>query len=226
MPYSHLTATDLEVALGNMFAASQASRRPSAVIVDVLGRYSVEWTSHWDCQRWPYRMSFFSSDKAATSTDMTCYSSTELRTVVTSAAEKAGCPLTRIDCYDRSIMVGRHTVTGEFTPNLRPYRRLVNDLFDPEINVDYDELLFDVPLPEAPIAISEFFQRFSHPWNTLIAQVRSISSTSDPDVVTGVLQPMLAHGLERLEATTQRGLGVGHSLTAVAYIPAPVEHRT
>lgn len=227
VPYSHLTPAELVLVLGTFFASAVATQRPVAVIVDVLGRYSVEWTTRWDCRRWPYRMSFFSSEKTAASTDMTCYSSAELRTAMSAAADQAGCPLSGIDCYDRSIMVGRHTITGEFTPNLRPYRRLVNELVDPEVLVDYDELLFDMTLPEAPPPIARFFRDFARSWNALIAQARDLSKTwSASDQIASVLQPMLAHGLERLEATAQRGLGVGHSMSAVAYTTPPAERRT
>ncbi|MBV8995208.1 MAG: class I SAM-dependent methyltransferase [Pseudonocardiales bacterium] len=218
VPYSHLTTAELNPVLHNLFTAARTAPRPVAIIVDVLGRYSIEWTTHWDDQRWPYRMSFFSSGKPATSIDMTCYSGAELRTTMSTAAAQVGCPLSGIDCYDRSIMVGRHTTTEEFTPNLRPYRRLVNDLVNPSVEVDYNDLLFDVSIPDAPPPITQFFRSFSHSWNMLVTQVRDLSHTaSNRDHVANVLQPMLAHGLERLEATTQQGLGVGHSLTAVAY---------
>jgi hypothetical protein len=32
------------------------------LVVDVLGRYSLEWTTRWDRTRWDYRMSFFATD--------------------------------------------------------------------------------------------------------------------------------------------------------------------
>jgi SAM-dependent methyltransferase len=218
VPYSHLTVTELRQVLRNIFAAARANPRPVVVIVDVLGRYSIEWTSRWENERWPYRMSFFRSERTAASTDMTCYSGADLRATIRDAAHQAGCPLSEIDCYDRSIMVGRHTTTGGFTPNLRPYRQLVNDLVDPDVDVDYDQLLFDVTLPGAPSPIPEFFSDFSRTWNALITQVREFSHmATSHDHITRVLQPMLAHGLERLESVTQQCLGVGHSLAAVAY---------
>lgn len=218
VPYSHLTEVELEQVLVSLFAAARGNANPAAIMVDVLGRYSIEWTSRWDQQRWPYRMSFFDSDQPAASADMTCYSGAELKAVLRQAADLADCQLTGIACRDRSIMVGRHTSTGEFASDLPPYRTLVNDLVDPDRDADYDQLLFDIALPEAPAPIAEFFRDFSRDWNALITDIRrySLEATSR-DQVTAVLQPMLASGLERLEATRQRGLGVGHSLTAVAY---------
>lgn len=218
VPYSHLTSAELEDVLTGLFTAARQNARPSAVVVDVLGRYSIEWTSQWQRRRWPYRMSFFATEQAAASTDMTCYSAAELRAVIATAAQRAGCRLSGIDCYDRSILVGRHSSTAEFTPGLRPYRRLVNDLFNPEVEVDYDELLFEPYVPDAPEPITRFFTDYARQWNALVTEVRELGrSTADAEHVAGVLQPMLAAGLNRLETTQQQGLGVGHSLAAVAY---------
>jgi SAM-dependent methyltransferase len=223
VPYSHLTEVELERALTLIFASAARRVRPTAVVVDVLGRYSIEWTSRWDRRRWPYRMSFFKTDRDAPSTDMTCYSGEELRTVILRAANAAGCPLEALECHDRAITVGRHTSTGEYTPQLRPYRELVNALLDPEVDVDCGELTFDVELPAAPPRISAFFAAFAQSWNELVTRFCDTQGgVRDPDHLTAVLQPMLASGLERLEATRQAGLGVGHSLTAVAFThPGP-----
>lgn len=218
VPYSHLHPTELEDVLARLFSTARQHVQPTAVVVDVLARYSIEWTSQWQRQRWPYRMSFFATEQAAASTDMTCYSGAELRAVVSAAAERAGCPLDCIDCYDRSILVGRHSTTAEFTPGLRPYRQLVNDLLNPEVEVNYDDLLFDLTLPNAPASITTFFTEYIRDWNMLINHVRELGrSEVSAAHVAGVLQPMLAHGLNRLETRHQRGLGVGHSLMAVAY---------
>lgn len=217
VPYSHLRPAELEDVLAGLFSTARDRVRPAAVVVDVLGRYSIEWTSQWQHQRWPYRMSFFATEQAAASTEMTCYSGAELRAVISTAAERAGCQLAGIECHDRSILVGRHSSTAEFTPGLRPYRRLVNDLFHPEVEVNYDELLFEPSLPEAPEPITRFFTDYAREWNNLVTQVRELGRSTPSEHVAGVLQPMLAAGLNRLETTWQQGLGVGHSLAALAY---------
>lgn len=216
VPYSHLTQAELEQALRAIFASAARRTRLTAVVVDVLGRYSIEWTTRWARQRWPYRMSFFKTDREATRTDMTCYSGEELRAVIGRAAEAAGCPLVALECHDRAIAVGRHTSTGDYTPQLRPYRELVNALLDPEVDVDCGELVFDVELPAAPAEIEAFFAAFSQSWNELVTRACATQAgVRDRDHLTAVLQPMLASGLERLEASREAGLGVGHSLTAV-----------
>jgi SAM-dependent methyltransferase len=217
VPYSHLTPDELEQALTGVLRAARERPHPVAVIVDVLGRYSVEWTSRWSQQRWAYRMSFFRSDRAAPSTDMTCYSGAELRATLRRAAGLAGCTLSGVECWDRSVLVGRHTSTGEYTPGLRPYREMVNALYDPRTVVDLDDLRFDVRLPDAPDEILTFFAEFGRAWNGLVDDARrEADRVVDPDVVAGEVQPRLAVRLRDLEAARQRGLGVGHSLTAVA----------
>jgi len=223
VPYSHLTPAELEQVLTGLFATARQQRQPTAIVIDVLGRYSVEWTSRWDQQRWPYRMSFFSTDETVASTEMTCYSGAELHSVISTAADRAGCVLDGVECHDRSIGVGRHTTTAEFASGLRLYRGLVNGLLDPDVTADWDQLWFDVSVPEAPEPVTTFFAEWAERWNTMVSGVRDLARSADSeDHVAGVLQPMLAHGLKRLERTHQRGLGVGHSLTAVAYAqPAP-----
>ncbi|HZD66890.1 MAG TPA: class I SAM-dependent methyltransferase [Acidimicrobiales bacterium] len=224
VPYSHLTPSELEETLVKIFAAARKNPSPAAVVIDVLGRYSIEWVPQWAHQRWAYSMSFFSTDKEATATDMTFYDSESLRRLMVTAADEAGCALDGTEFFDRAIMVGRHTATGHFNSGLRPYRRLVNDLMNPEVDVRYEDLLFDVELGEAPPPVLDFFREFGHRWNALVTSTRDLAASMAPASgvdPASVLQPMLAHGLERLEATSQPGLGVGHSLTGVAYTVGP-----
>jgi hypothetical protein len=163
-------------------------------------------------------MSFFQTEHAAGSTEMTTYDGTQLGELITEAARSAGVRLGGIDIRDRSILVGRHTTTGEFTPGLRPYRQLVNELFDPGRDADYAQLTLDIELPaDAPDTIAEYYAEFGAAWNGLVTAVRELAATSERAHDMSVLQPMLADGLRQLEISTQRGLGVGHSLSALAY---------
>jgi SAM-dependent methyltransferase len=217
VPFSHLTTGELERALTGILRAARRRPHPVAVVVDVLGRYSVEWTSRWAQRRWDYRMSFFRSDHRADSTDMTCYGGAELRAALWGAAGRAECPLSGVECSDRSVLVGRHTTTGEYTPGIRPYRELVNALHDPLAEVDLDQLRFDIRLPDAPGEILGFYAGFGAAWNALLEETRqAVRRVADPGIVAADLQPRLASRLRDLEAASQRGLGVGHSLTAVA----------
>ncbi len=243
VPYSHLTTDELNSALVQIFSTIRRNRTYSAVVIDVLGRYSLEWVRNWEASRWPYRMSFFESDKAASPTQMSFYCSDELGSVVDRAAAKAGCEVTGSAFYDRSVTVGRHTTTGEFNESLPPYRTLVNKLLDPDEVLDPCELLFYPELGPAPARVLRFFEHFSSAWNALVLDAlgrrqQSIGNRArrrrglgrqatavdfgviaEPtDFEAWVSGPALARELQHLEASMQGGLGAAHSLTAVVLV--------
>lgn len=246
VPYSHLTPSELEWTLADIFSAIRRNRTRSAVIVDVLGRYSVEWLRNWGRARWNYQMTFFESDVEPASTDMSFYSSMSLRPLINAAAERAGCFLEGVTFHDRAVMVGRHSTTGDFNPGLPQYRRLVNSLFDSHEPVDLRELLFAVELPPAPAEVLRFYARFGAAWNARVT--RSLYQQQEnaavlvgrdddacgtahaldcaqyprgaPDFKASMGGPALARRLRHLETTLQDGLGVGHSLIAVIYADA------
>lgn len=242
VPYSHLTTEELDAALVRIFSAIRRNRTYSAVVIDVLGRYSLEWVSNWDTSRWPYRMSFFESDKPAASTQMSFYCRDELASVVDRAAASARCATAATAYYDRSVAVGRHTATGEFNASLPPYRTLVNRLLDPDDVLDLRELLLHPQLRPAPAPVLRFFERFGGAWNALVLDalrrrrqsvdgralrhhalgVRAAASdfgvTGEPvGFEAWVSGPALGRELQHLEASMQEGLGAAHSLTAVVF---------
>lgn len=215
VPYSHLTRAELTEVVTRVLVAARAHPRPTVLVLDVLGRYSLEWTSRWDRTRWPYRMSFFVTDQPFSETPMTTYGGEELHTLVRSAAREAGCSLDRVTLTDRSLVVGRHTGTGEYTPGLRPYRKLLNDLADPAALVELELLrLGDLVLPDAPAEVTAFWTSFAARWDHDLEQATADAAGRDPAEVAAVLQPRLAERLRRLECGAQPGLGVAHSLTA------------
>lgn len=221
VPYSHLTRDELSDVVTEALAAAAHRPRPTVIVIDVLGRYSLEWTSRWDRDRWEYRMSFFTTDRDVASTPMSTYGGPELEALVRSAAGTAGCHLDRIALVDRSIVVGRHTATGEYTPGLRNYRQLVNDLVDVETLVDLAELrLGDLALPDAPAPVRAFFERFAARWDARLTAASTAAAGVSEARVAAELQPALARDLQRLELESQPGLGIGHSLTATV-VTAP-----
>lgn len=128
VPYSHLTPGELVDALGSVFAAIAARGTRAAVVVDVLGRYSVEWWPRRHLERWDYAMSFFAGDGPAISEPMTFYGRPELDAVVDAALAGSGVTVADRTAVDRSVLVGRHTATGSFHPSVPRFRTLVNDL--------------------------------------------------------------------------------------------------
>jgi SAM-dependent methyltransferase len=208
VPYSHLTAGELEDVLLGFFAAAAGRHRPTALVVDVLGRWSTEWTSRWDQKRWSYRMSFFEGDGPPPSAPMRVYDGEELLALVARAAARAGADLDELVAVDRSLLVGRHSVTGEYADG-PPYRTLVNRLWDPTVRVEPDELHVEVSDTPAPARIHSFYDEYALAWNGLVDRARA-AGWGERDRVA------LAEHLRDLEPAAQRGLGAGHSLTALA----------
>jgi len=132
------------------------------------------------------------------------------------AAREAGRALVDVELVDRSIVVGRQTATGAYTPVLPDYRQLINELADPAALVDLDGLrLGPLQRPAAPAPVQVFLVRFSSHWDALFAGAEGLGATLPPRPVAAELQPQLARDLRALEQREQPGLGVGHSLTAL-----------
>jgi SAM-dependent methyltransferase len=221
VPFSHLGPEDLERSLTRLAATAlgtdsdadgrSGGGRSALLVVDVLGRYSLEWTTRWDEVRWDYRMSFFTTDVDVTSTPMTTWAGTDLAMTIERSASAAGATLTDLTLVDRSIAIGRHTMTGEYTPDLPRLRDLVDALVDPEVTVDPAELRIALTLPDAPPDVLALHRAFASAWNGAL----------DAAASEGTRGPALAERLRDLEAGFEgAGLGVGHSLTAFALLSA------
>lgn len=222
VPFSHLTRTELTDTLTSVFRSSRHNQKPLVAVIDVLGRYSLEWVSMWNEERWSYRMSFFATDQQADATLMTTYDAHTLATCVTTAAQTAGVKIVDSTMIDRSIMVGRHTMTGDYTPDLPAWRSLMNALNEQTQRVNLDALRCTLDLPEAPKPITDFFATFISAWNSLIDQAKAVVAQSDDQTVLNMVQPALFGALRALELSSQPGLGVGHSLTAVVVVEPTV----
>ena len=215
VPFSHLGQEALGRSLTRLVRSAlaphpddAASTRSVLLVVDVLGRSSIEWTTRWDRTRWDYRMSFFTTDVDVTSTPMTTWSGTDLTTTIERAAAAATARVDDLTLIDRSIAVGRHTMTGEYTPGLPRLRDLVDALAD-GADVDPAALRIDVTLPDAPADVLAFHAAFSGAWN----------ATLDAAIADATPGPDLAVRLREVEAGFEgAGLGVGHSLTAFALL--------
>ena len=208
VPFSHLEPHDLEAsvtALASNALGDDGVARTALLVVDVLGRHSIEWTQRWDRVRWDYRMSFFATDVDVSSTPMTTWSGSELADLVARSTDAAGARLADLTLVDRSIAVGRHTMTGEYTPDLPRLRDLVDALAESDVPVDPAALRIDLPLPDAPDDVLALHAAFASTWNATLA-------TASDEATPG---PVLAERLRDLEAGFEgAGLGVGHSLTA------------
>jgi hypothetical protein len=146
---------------------------------------------------------------------MTFWDAASLGSCVRTAAATAECRIERQRLYDRSVMVGRHTTTQQFNPQLPPYRSLVNRLENGDM-VPIDQLRVPAAPSHAPEVVQAFFGQLRAQWNAVLdAHTAREGHRRLPPPVAG---PMLARGLRAVEHSLTRGLGVGHSLSAVITI--------
>ena len=220
VPYSHLPHDDFPEALRGILAGAARRSGPTAVVVDVLGRYSIEWTTRWALDAWDYRMSFFQGrddDDDAIAAPMSVHSRRSVAAALDLAAHRAGVDLHAVEFHDRSVMVGRHTTTGAFNPDVPNYRSLVNRLHDGDVTVDLADLRFSAPAADAPAEITEFFADLEPAWNGCVAETAAHEAGAGR---TSAARIRLATRLRDLEHGRQRGLGAAHSLICVAIASA------
>jgi len=218
VPFSHLTREELTDTLAKIFTAARKDATPLVAVIDVLGRFSLEWIDMWEQERWSYRMSFFATDHDADATDMTTYDAATLTACIATAAANAQVTVAHTTLVDRSIMVGRHTMTGEYTPALPAWRTLINALHNGETRVDMASLRCELKIPAAPGVITDFFAAFIPAWNNAIDNAIDAVGKSDDATVLTHVQPQLFSALRDIELAAQPGLGVGHSLTAIVVV--------
>ncbi|ANY05136.1 class I SAM-dependent methyltransferase [Pseudonocardia sp. HH130630-07] len=207
VPYSHLTRTEFVGALRSVLAAVAGRGRRAAVVVDVLGRYSVEWRPRWHAERWDYAMSFFAGGGATISEPMTFYGRDRLDACVDAALPGTGARVVSRTAVDRSVLVGRHTATGSFHPEVPRFRTLVNDLVRAPHRVCPDDLAFVPATSGAPAEVLTWLAGFADRWNAVLRPWAGARGLDDADGAR------LAHALLDLERAAGPGLGVGHSLT-------------
>lgn len=247
VPYSHLTEAETQDVLGHIFRAIKKNKTQSLIVIDVLGRYSIEWVSQWEHSRWAYRMSFLAEAQEQEDMMMSCHYAHDLKSMVVQASKQENCQIQDIEFFDRSVMVGRHTSTREYNSAIPPYREIINSLYESGHTTNFRELLFQSPSAQAPSPVKEFFESFSRIWNQVVIEAAEFcgenlnipnNNIPLPESVTGlknelsnlqesycehnfrtdIVEPTLAEYLHRLESTMQPGLGVGHTLIAIVYV--------
>ncbi|MFN2479595.1 MAG: class I SAM-dependent methyltransferase [Pseudonocardiaceae bacterium] len=211
VPYSYLTSDELVEVIADIMRRILDAGRRAAIIIDVLGRYSIEWMRNWHSPRWNYAMTFFEDTTERLEQQMTFFDRASLGEAIAGAARSAGAQLAELGFTDRSILAGRHTATRAFNPSIPPYRTLINDLARDPSSVSLRELYFEPPTVGGPPEILHFFRTLAGSWNELLDQAATGS---------GQRIRALASALLRCETREQRGLGVGHSLTATVIIDA------
>lgn len=187
---SHLSRQELKTCLRSV---AQHAAPGALVVLDLIGRFSLEWPGYWSAQHEaekvrPYSMSYLFAERERQSGQIERFpirfwTGTEVHELCAEVGAEAGIPLEVLELVDRSIFVGRHVDTGEYGSELPPLRRLVNRLYEHNVRTNLDRLLIELrPVPGAP-ELNDFFQRTAACWNTVIQFARARLSGGRVDLV-------------------------------------------
>ncbi|MEW6282185.1 MAG: class I SAM-dependent methyltransferase [Candidatus Eremiobacterota bacterium] len=173
---SHLEDQELASLLRQLASTAPTG---SLVVLDLLGQYSLEWPGLWGYSRepgrprmQPYNMLWLypEEERATRRQEFADYrirywGGGELRSFL------AGLPMAprirHLDLFDRSIFVGRHLDTGEFSPTPLPIRRGVNGLFEFNHFTRARDLAVP-PIPDRPGTVCAFLRSYRRLWNHLV----------------------------------------------------------
>lgn len=185
---SHLDTADLRRLLVDI---GQHGRAGSLVVLDLLGRNSIEWPCYWsatsEADTWrDYSMSYLYPEDQRPNTiewfPLRFWTGHEVEIFLKAIGSEQNFRFEVVKKFDRSVMVGRHVDTCEYNPQLKPLRRTVNRLHQDFMRTDLGELHCErTTLPSHPDPeVEHFFDELIHAWNTLVdfCQRRLASSIS------------------------------------------------
>ncbi|HAC62294.1 MAG TPA: class I SAM-dependent methyltransferase [Cyanothece sp. UBA12306] len=188
---SHLARKDLVTLLEDV---CHHGNNGSLVVMDLIGRYSIEWPDFWHAQSEEekvreYNMGYLYSESVRKTTDIESFplrfwTGEEVRELAQEITTKTGVKLEVVKLVDRSILVGRHTDTRSFNPQLKPTRRLINCLHEDYMRTNLDELILDASIFPEHRFITPLLKDLIKSWNILIefTQHRLTHNFSLPDV--------------------------------------------
>lgn len=212
VPFSHLTPSELQRVLTNIMVTVAGNPNGAVVILDVLGRYSLEWLPLARDMRREYTMSFFADTAVPPTVEMTFYSQEDLEGVI-----DASCPdalrarIDGVEFWDRSVFVGRHTSTGVYNPSLPRLRPLINELASTSPPSEYLEQLI-IPIEKVGVLDDQIAAKAREElegrcmaWNDVVCAA-----------IRGEQAGGVCEALRRVDQGVEgEGVGIGHSLTAV-----------
>jgi SAM-dependent methyltransferase len=158
-------------------------------VADWLGRYSYEWQDLWDNSPdqeyfMDYRISYIYPEEIRNNAEVAVFplrliTRDEVMHIIDETAKESGVEIKPLKFFDRSILIGRHTDTGDYNRNCPKLRTYVNSLFEGYLRTDLESLLVDyVPRPGFDY-INNFFEIFFMSCNTLIRYTISLLSGYD-----------------------------------------------
>ena len=172
---SHLARFDLVRLLQDI---CQHSGNDSLVVLDFLGRYSIEWPDFWEATSESekvrdYTMSYLYSPATRKKIEsekfpLRFWTGTEVKELADELKAATGVGVEVLKLMDRSLLVGRHTDTQEYNPLLKPIRRGVNSLHEDYLRTNLEELLIEPQIvPDHPLIAPQLRQLIAS-WNVVV----------------------------------------------------------
>ena len=172
---SHLTTKQLRALLQEV---TEHGANGSVIVLDLLGKYSIEWPGYWvkdtsDDQMRDYSMSYLhlglGTDKSEIEHfPIRFWSGHEIEDFIEKMNSTSKSKLKVLNKVDRSVLVGRHTVTNEYNPHVPPLRDMVNSLHRDYMRTDLNQLIIDPNVFSPHPTISPFLGELIESWNTVI----------------------------------------------------------
>lgn len=153
------------------------SSNGSLIILDFLGRYSIEWPDYWNVKTEAekvrdYSMSYLYSelnqDVKIEHFPVRFWTGKEVEELVEELIMETKVEVEILKKFDRSILTGRHTDTQQYNLKLKPIRRTVNSLHEDYMRTGLSELIIDASIvPEHP-TVGPFLDELIRSWNILV----------------------------------------------------------
>lgn len=172
---SHLARADLVTLLKDICAHG---RNGSLIVLDLLGRYSIEWPDFWEAKSESekvreYTMSYLYSPGAREKIEidkfpLRFWSGTEVKELAIELTAATGVNVEVLKLMDRSLLVGRHTDTREYNDTLKPIRRSINSLHEDYFRTNLEELLIDPAIVPNHNLIGPKLSQLISSWNVAV----------------------------------------------------------
>lgn len=145
---------------------------------DWLGHYSYEWPSSWrhvlkHDYVMDYRMSYLYTQAERSGVDIPVFplrlmTGKEILSIAREVSARRDRLIKPQVIFDRSILAGRHTDTGEYHPGIPHFRTLLNSLLEYHRRTDLAGLLLEYVPKDGFDRINSFYERFFGATNRLV----------------------------------------------------------
>ncbi|MBW2085319.1 MAG: class I SAM-dependent methyltransferase [Deltaproteobacteria bacterium] len=156
---------------------------------DWLGSHSYEWQDLWlnapDSEQFmDYRISYIFPEEERGQHEISAFplklmTRDKIKRIMDKASRESEVQFKALKFFDRSIIVGRHTDTGDYNPNCVPYRKLINSLYEVNNRTDLNELKFKYSSHTGFEELNRFFDAFFAHCAVLVKQTVEMLKSYD-----------------------------------------------